>query len=135
MNVTTLPMLYAAYPLYLVGRRPGGAAAPDARRCALALAHALAGPAVRCAATGGPRSGSIGLASPVAIYALDFWEHTLGLASMLWGVVWLVRACASRERARGCLAGLLFGAAATMRTEALVYLVVCGGIACLVVWR
>jgi len=58
---------------------------------------------------------------------------------MLWGVVWLVRMLddgSDRVARAAFVAGVLFGAAATMRTEALVYLVVCGGIACLVhVWR
>jgi hypothetical protein len=72
----------------------------------------------------------IGLASPLAIYALDFWEHALGLGLMLWGVDRFVRAMRERGRARDWLVGgALFGAAATMRTEALVYLAVCGGIA------
>ena len=75
--------------------------------------------------------------SPVAIYALDFWEHSLGLALMLWGVVWLLRLLDDEHGLRAALvAGALFGAAATMRTEALVYLVVCGATAALVyLWR
>ena len=40
----------------------------------------------------------IGLASPVAIYALDFWEHTLGLALMLWGVVLSARRARAPRR-------------------------------------
>ncbi len=79
----------------------------------------------------------MGLASPLAIYAVDFWEHSLGLALMLWGVVWLLRVLdGDRAFASAFVAGILFGGAATMRTEALVYLVVCGGITCLVsLWR
>jgi hypothetical protein len=79
----------------------------------------------------------MGLLSPVAIYALDFWEHSLGLGLMLWGVVWLLRVLDDDHGLRAALiAGALFGGAATMRTEALVYLVVCGGIAGLVyLWR
>ena len=79
----------------------------------------------------------MGLVSPVVIYALDFWEHSLGLALMLWGVVWLLRVLDDDHAiVAAFVAGLLFGSAATMRTEALVYLVVCGGVTCLVhVWR
>ena len=81
------------------------------------------------AETDGRRSGSIGLASPVAIYALDFWEHTVGLGLMLWGVVWCSTCSIASEDVARCVwsRGALFGAAATMRTEALVYLAVCGG--------
>ena len=94
-------------------------------------------PAASDAARAGPRSGSWGSLSPVAIYALDFWEHSLGLALMLWGVVWLLRVLDDDHGLGAALvAGVLFGGAATMRTEALVYLVVCGGITCLVyLWR
>ena len=72
----------------------------------------------------------VGLATPVAVYALDFWEHTLGTAAMLWAIVLLLDAAASARRGRWpawVLAGVgaaLFGVAATMRTEALVYAVV-----------
>ena len=55
-----------------------------ARACgARALARRLG------ARTGVATFWVIGLATPVAIYALDFWEHSLGLALMLWGVVLL----------------------------------------------
>jgi hypothetical protein len=136
VNVTTLPMIYAAYPLYLVGGDRGVLLIPmlGSILCALA-ARALARRLGH--RTGWPAFWAMGLLSPVAIYALDFWEHSLGLAFMLWGVVWLVRMLADRHHIRDAfIAGLLFGAAATMRTEALVYLVVCAGLACLVqLWR
>ena len=80
----------------------------------------------------------VGLATPVAIYSLDFWEHTVGLALMLWGCVMLLdlvdRRAGWRSDWRGALAaGALFGVAATMRTEALVYFVVATGVGCLVI--
>jgi hypothetical protein len=132
VNVTTLPMVYAAYPLYELGGDRAVLVLPmlGALFCALAarsLARLLGG------GSGWSAFWVIGLASPVAIYALDFWEHTLGLAFMLWGAVWLVRMLEPRaSRWTPLLAGACFGAAATMRTEALVYLAVCGGVACLV---
>jgi len=64
-----------------------------------------------------------GLASPLAVYALDLWEHSIGLALLAWGIVALLAAL-DDERMRwwlGPLAGLAFGTAFTMRTEALVY--------------
>jgi hypothetical protein len=136
VNVTTLPMVYAAYPLYLVGGDRGVLLIPmlGSILCALA-ARALAKRLGH--RTGWTAFWAMGLLSPVAIYALDFWEHSFGLALMLWGVVWLIRMLSDERRTRDALvAGVLFGGAATMRTEALVYLVVCTGIACLVqLWR
>ena len=131
VNVTTLPMLVAAYPMYVVGGDRAVLLLPvlGAMLAALAarsLARRLG------ARSGWPAFWVIGLASPLAIYALDFWEHALGLGLMLWGVDWFLRATKERRRVGNwVIAGTLFGAAATMRTEALVYLAVCGGIACL----
>ena len=132
VNVTTLPMIYAAYPLYELGGDRAVLLLPmlGAMLCALAaraLARRLGG------GSGWVAFWVLGLASPVAIYALDFWEHSLGLALMLWGVVWLLRMLDDRAPWwTPLLAGAFFGAAATMRTEALVYLVVGGGVACVV---
>jgi hypothetical protein len=133
VNVTTLPMLYAAYPLYVVGGDRGVLLLPmlGGVACALAawaLARRLGGGA------GWATFWIVGLATPVAIYSLDFWEHTVGLALMLWASVLLLDVVDRRAGWRGALgAGLLFGAAATMRTEAFVYLVVATGVACLVI--
>ncbi len=136
VNVTTLPMIYAAYPLFELGGDRAVLLLPmlGSILCALA-ARALARRLGR--GSGWGAFWVMGLVSPVAIYALDFWEHSLGLALMLWGVVWLLRVL-DDERAlvAAFVAGVLFGAAATMRTEALVYLVVCGGVTCFVhLWR
>jgi hypothetical protein len=136
VNVTTLPMVYAAYPLFELGGDRAVLLLPmlGSILCALA-ARALARRLGR--GRGWSAFWVMGLLSPVAIYALDFWEHSLGLALMLWGVVWLLRLVDDEHGLRAALiAGALFGGAATMRTEALVYLVVCGGIAGLVyLWR
>jgi len=132
VNVTTLPMLDAASPLYLVGGDRAVQLLPmlGAVLCALAaaaLARRLGG------GDGRAVFWIVGLATPVAIYALDFWEHTVGLALMLWGAVLVLDVLERRAGWRAALgAGALFGLAATMRTEALVYLVVSVGLACLV---
>ncbi|MEX1006547.1 MAG: hypothetical protein WD271_01730 [Acidimicrobiia bacterium] len=130
VNVTTLPMLYAAYPLYRIGGDRAILLLPMlgavfSAFAARALARRLG------AGSGWTAFWVIGLASPVAIYALDFWEHSLGLALMLWGVVLLFDITEARAGCWGALAaGALFGAAATMRTEALVYLGVGTAVAC-----
>jgi len=132
VNVTTLPMLYAAYPLYRVGGDRAVVLLPmlGALVCACAaraLARRLGG------GSGWSAFWVVGLASPVVIYALDFWEHTWGLGLVLWGVVLLLDVVERRAGWRAAFgAGALFGAAATMRTEALVYLVAATGCAGLV---
>jgi hypothetical protein len=135
VNATTLPMLYAAYPLFVVGGDRGVLLLPmmGALFCALgarALARRLG------ARTGWPAFWVVGLVTPVAIYALDYWEHTLGLGLMLWGFVCFIDV-AERHGAwhRALVGGLLFGAAATMRTEALVYFAVAGLATGVVLWK
>lgn len=131
VNVTTLPMLVAAYPLYVVGGERGVLLVPmlGAVACALAAAALVR----RFRGGDGMRAfWVIGLATPVAIYALDFWEHSIGLALMLWGAVLVSDVMERRAGWRGALgAGLLFGVAATMRTESLVYFLVTVGVSCL----
>ena len=135
VNVTTLPMVLAAKPLYAVG-------GPRAVLLLPMLGAALTALAARALArriAGGDgwwAFWAIGLASPVAIYALDFWEHAPGVALICWAVVLLYDLLDGRAGWRAALAaGALLGAAATMRTEALVYAAVLGGIAAVVLLR
>ncbi|HVX17867.1 MAG TPA: hypothetical protein VHA73_07525 [Acidimicrobiales bacterium] len=128
IQATTVPMLLAAEPLYRLGGERLALLLPMLGAVACAFtARALAR---RFGADG--RAGwwafwLVGLASPVTIYALDLWEHTLGLALMAWGVVAMVDLLADKARPPrriwllGLAGGCAFGAAATMRTEALVY--------------
>lgn len=124
VNVTTLPALYLAYPLFRLFGYRGALLVPMLGAVLAALAaRAL----VRRLRPGDERQGwvafwLVGLASPLTVYALDFWEHSLGVALVAWGVVLLLDVAEGRAgwRAAGA-SGLLFGAAATMRTEALVY--------------
>jgi len=132
VNVTTLPMVLVASPLYDVG----GVRAVLLLPMLGAAFAALAARALSRRIVGGDGWWAfwcVGLASPVAIYALDFWEHAPGVALMLWAVVFLYDVVDGRAGWRGALAaGALFGAAATMRTEALVYAAVAAGIAAIV---
>ena len=133
VQVTTLPQLIAAYPLYRIGGERAVLLLPMLG----ALLTALAARALARRLSGG--SGwlafwVIGLATPVAIYALDVWEHSLGLGLMTWGAVFLLDVADGRGGWKAALAGgALFGAAATMRTEALVPLAVASAIACIAV--
>lgn len=134
VNVTTLPMLYAGYPLYRLG----------GYRLALALpmlGSVLAALAARALARrlgdgdGWAAFWIVGLASPLTIYALDFWEHSLGVAAIAWAAVVLVDVVEGRRPPAWAVAGgALLGAAATLRTEALVYAFVAVAAACLVLW-
>lgn len=124
VNVTTLPMLYAAYPLYEVG----GLRAVLLLPMLGAVLTALAARALARRLGGGDGwwvFWAVGLATPIAVYALDFWEHSLGAGLVLWAVVLVLDMHEDRAGWRASLgAGALFGLAATMRTEALVYAVV-----------
>jgi hypothetical protein len=131
VNVTTLPALYLGLPLFRLGGYRLALLVPM-------LGAVAAGFAARALAR---RVGDgdgwlafwiVGLASPVAVYALDFWEHTLGVALMAWAAVALLDAVEGRERRGVLVAGALFGLAATMRTEAFVYAAVAVGGACIV---
>src|SRR5262249_46550038 len=130
VQATTLPMLVLAAPLAAVGGDRAVLLLPmlGAVACAFAaraLARRLG------ASTGWAAFWAVGLATPVAIYALSFWEHTIGVALMAWAVVLVVDVVRDRAGARrAAVAGALFGAAATMRTEAFVYLAVAAATMC-----
>jgi hypothetical protein len=132
INVTTLPMVVAASPLYDVGGPRAVLVLPMlgaafAALAARALSRRIAG------GDGWWAFWVVGLASPIAIYALDFWEHAPGVAFVLWAVVFMYDLLDGRGGWRTALAaGALFGAAATMRTEALVYAAAAAGIAAVV---
>lgn len=134
VNVTTLPMLLAAQPLYAIGGYRAALLLPMLGSVAAALAAGAL--ARRLTADGAKQSdGSlatwiVGATGPLVIYALDFWEHSIGVALMGWGVVLVIDALGALDARRGvaaaAAAGLCFGSAATMRQEALVYGFVAG---------
>src|SRR5207247_5147940 len=117
---TTLPALYLAYPLFRAGGYRAALLVPMLGSVLAALAaRALARRLGASEGTGWLAFWAVGLTSPLTIYALDFWEHSLGVALMAWGVVVLLDAVGRWPRAMA--AGALFGAAATIRTEAFVF--------------
>ena len=126
VNVTTLPMLELGAPLYRIGGYRLALLLPMIG--AIAAAFAARRLALRVGAeedTAWKVFWVLGLASPLAVYALDFWEHAPGVALLLWGFVALLATVDEERRLRslwwGTWAGLAFGAAYSMRTEALVY--------------
>jgi hypothetical protein len=134
VNLTTLPVVLAARPLYAVGGYRLALLLPMLGAVAVAWAG---GALVR--RLGGSETLAfwvIGLATPVAVYALDFWEHSIGLAFIAWGVVVAFDAFDDPRWWRGLLAGGLFGLAATTRTEAIVYgAFTLGAVCVLTLWR
>jgi len=126
INATTFPMIYAALPLY----RLGGARAAGLIPVAGAVVAALAARALsrRLGSDGTTAFWLVGAASPVTVYALDFWEHAPALGLMLWAVVHTLDASRGEGKWTSALAaGLLFGAASSMRQEAFLYGAVAGG--------
>lgn len=130
--VTTLPALYAGYPLYRLGGYRLALLVPMLGSVAAALA---ARGVVRRISPHGKGAWLafwlIGLASPLTIYALDFWEHSLGAALMAWAILWLFDFADHGGALRALASGAAMGLAATMRTEALVYATVGYGLVAL----
>lgn len=156
INVTTLPMVLATRPLYGLGGYRAALLAPmlgaiAASFAARALARRVvldprARPSGSAAAAGSAPPSTAradrvgwwaywvaGLASPLAVYALDLWEHTLGVAAMGWAVVAVVDARRRSSWPLAGVAGLLFGIGFSMRTESVTYAVAAIGVTALVV--
>lgn len=137
VHVTTLPMLELGRPLWNLGGYRLTLLLPmlgaiGAAFAARSLAAREAGGRV-----GWQAFWIVGLGSPIAIYALDFWEHAPGVACVMGAVALLaavVDGAPISWRALG--AGALLGLAATMRTESFVYaLVAVGGCAVVLLRR
>jgi hypothetical protein len=132
VNATTLPMLDLGEPLYQLGGTRAVLLLPMLGSVLAALAaRALA--RRRGGGNGWWAFWAVGLASPLAIYALDVWEHSIGIALMLWAVVLVFDVLDRRAGWRATFgAGALLGLAASMRTEALVYGLVLAAVAAIV---
>ena len=127
INSTSLTMLVPAVPLWQLFGPRGLLVIPI---LGALLAVAGAGALVRRLnpdADGTVTMAIVGLASPMTIYALDFWEHTWGAALVLWSMIGLYDAIGGARLRPAVLAGCAVGVAATMRQEALVYAFI-GGI-------
>lgn len=132
VNVTTLPMLIAARPLYDLGGYRLALALPMLG--ALLAAFACRDLARRLA---DDRAGwwafwIVALASPLSVYALDLWEHSLGAGLMLAAVALLHRTLTSGPPVLALVSGLCLGLSATMRAETFVVAFVAVGATCLV---
>ncbi len=131
--VTTLPMLEVARPLYELGGYRLTLLLPMLG--AVACAFAARAISTRVGGDGWTAFWVVGAASPIVVYALDLWEHSIGVAAMVGGVALVLDVVAERPgRWRALAAGGLFGVAATLRTEALVYALVAVGVGAGTVW-
>lgn len=129
--VTTLPMLEAAVPLY----RWGGYRATLILPMLAGVATAFAARAVSRRIDGSDGWAAfwlVGLASPVVVYSLDFWEHTAGVACMVAAMAVLLAVLDGRPPWYGVFAGVLLGIGSTMRNETLIYAAVIVGVTCVV---
>lgn len=121
VNVTTLPMLIAARPLYDLGGYRLSLLLPMLG--GLLAAFACRDIARRLA---GEREGwwafwVTALASPLLVYSLDLWEHSIGAGLMLGAIALLLRVIqGSTAWWLAMLAGLAFGLSAAMRAETFV---------------
>jgi hypothetical protein len=138
VHVTTLPMLQAARPLWHLGGYRATLLLPMLG----AVGAAFSGRSLARRAAGEDAGWQaywvVALASPITVYALDFWEHAPGVACMVGATALLAGVVDgdSRVVARAMGAGALLGLSATMRTETLVYsLVIIGGAAVVLTLR
>lgn len=137
VNTTSLPMVLAARPLWVAG---GAQLALLIPMMAAAGAAVVAGQIQARLDSRGGRSAMwvVGLTTPAVVYALDFWEHSLGLWLMALGTLLVldsIESTSDDDRTRPWLAspaakalgaGLAFGFGATMRQEAMIYGFVAG---------
>lgn len=122
VTVGTLPTLYLGYPLFALGGYRMMLLIPMLGAVACAFAARELARRLRRGSGGWPAFWLVGLASPITLYALEFWDHSVGVALLAWGVILLwdaLRDSVSWWRVAG--AGVLFGVAASVRTEAFVY--------------
>ena len=119
VQVTSLPLVYAAVPLW----RLGGSTAILLLPALGALAAAWSARAVARnlgATTGWSAFWLVGAGSPVLFYAGDFWEHAPALGLFVGAVALLTRPEVGRRDV--LLAGAMAGAAAVLRAELGLYL-------------
>jgi len=120
VNTTSLPMVLLARPLWAVGGFWGALLLPMLG--AVATSWFAADLEKRLVGGTGFRSfWIVGLTTPTFVYALDFWEHTIGLALMTLATVKVLAAIESRSWRPALVSGVAFGMAAALRQEALVY--------------
>ncbi|HYF45012.1 MAG TPA: hypothetical protein VD926_02305, partial [Acidimicrobiales bacterium] len=113
VQATSVPYSLATGVLW----RLGGPAGVAALSMAASVASALAARRIARhlgADRGGAAFWLVGLGGPLAVYALDGWEHAPGVALGLWGVALGLH---PRTSTRAAAAGACFTAAITLRAD------------------
>ena len=127
LNATTFTMLLPARILWEIGGERAILLIPMLGAVFAALAARAFHRRLRPDDDGMETMWVVGLVSPVTVYGLVFWEHSWGVALIVFALALTLDACADATATRrALLAGVLFGIAATMRQEALVYGFVAG---------
>ncbi|MGQ0430955.1 MAG: hypothetical protein ACT452_00950 [Microthrixaceae bacterium] len=132
--VTTLPVLELARPLYDLGGYRAALLLPMLGAVGAAAAAKAVARRIGAVDDGWSAYWLVGLASPMAIYALDFWEHSIGVACMVGAVALLLDVSKGRLLPAAPAAGLLLGASSVLRNETFVYALVGVGVATTVLW-
>ncbi len=132
--VSTLPMLELARPLYNLGGYRATLLLPMLGAVGAAFGARAVARRIGAVDDGWSAFWVVGLASPMAIYALDFWEHSIGVACMVGATALLLDVVEGRGRAPALWAGVLLGISAVLRNETFVYALVAVAAACLVTW-
>jgi hypothetical protein len=132
VGVTTLPMLELSKPLYEAGGYRAALLLPMLGGVGAAFAARAVALRVGGAGSGWWAYWVIGLGSPVLVYSLDLWEHSLGVACLLGAAACFLAVVDGRTPWLAVLAGAFVGAGAVMRQEALVYGFVMTAATCLV---
>lgn len=137
INVTTLPMLVAAWPLYAAGGYRLALLLPMIGAVLTAFACRDVARQIGDESDGWRAFWITALASPLAIYALDLWEHSLGAALMVGAFAALLRVFRGTWRwSLPAAAGAALGTSAAMRTETFVVAFVFVGATCAALaWR
>lgn len=134
--VTTLPVLEAARPLYEFGGYRATLLLPMLGSVGTAFAAFAVARRLGSERDAWRVFWIVGVASPAVVYALDFWEHSIGMALMVGAVALLLDVIDRGSVVRAVGAGACFGAAAVLRNEAFVYAAVAVGTTCVVrLWR
>ena len=118
----TSPFIWASVPLYAVLGHAGLMILPWLSGMLLVVMAAWLAWRVRPDRSAALVPLIVGLASPLTVYSLEFWEHTPGTALAVVALVAIVKALASRRRSWWLMAsGAAIGLGLTMRAELYVY--------------
>ena len=122
VTVGTLPTLYLGLPLFELGGYRLALLIPMLGGIACAFAARKYSWRFAPSSAGWTAFWIIGLASPITLYSVEFWDQSVGAALVAWGVLALWSGYDQESPTlRMVAAGLLLGAAATLRTESVVY--------------